>query len=197
MTDYIAQAAKEINEVEERLRILASEAIKNNQFEVATKLFPMIESLVQLQTNESEIGGSGTRLASKKLNAKKDKVTYPLFSKLGNYLNRTGWSKKYKKEYNQRIDFKYVDLVVSKVLDLAKRKEAFEMTDLIPTVKEKGGKKVKDYLTYFVISWLKNLGIVEHHGDYGYCLGTDDDVRAIIKIEWENLPKKSGQIKLK
>lgn len=182
------QSIKLLKKTEESMKGLVSDSINRNEYDGLEEVFPVLKLLTELINNvENDRVDNGQEIKKSVNHYVTNNNGYPVFTRIGDFLNRTGWSKKGRREYNQRILFDYVELVLPEVILLADRKSPFLMTDLIPKIKETNGDEVQNYKTYFVISWLKYLGLIKHHGDIGYSLNNSAKLIEQINQEWESL----------
>lgn len=91
-------------------------------------------------------------------------ASYPRFEREGERLIKIGWSKKERAEYEHKAP---LSGVVTVCRNLRLQTTAFAMEQILP-MRDDGGEDIPSYQVYLIVSWLRQLGIVERSRDEGY-----------------------------
>ncbi len=112
---------------------------------------------------------------------------YPKFLKDGNGLLKLGWSKREKKEYRHRAPRLVVDLLATKLAEVAKG-GTFTTENLFPLLEE-DGTEVSSYQAYLCLAWLRKAGLVAQQGRQGYTVADPDELPEAVEEAWGTLPR--------
>lgn len=91
--------------------------------------------------------------------------SYPRFLVSDGDLIKVGWSPKSQDEYRHRVDAGSVKRVIAMIQDAARKNRMFKVTDVSAKADE-----IPSYQIHTILAWLRNCGLVAHHGRRGYTL---------------------------
>jgi hypothetical protein len=111
---------------------------------------------------------------------------YPKFRRQAESLVKVAWSKKERKEYEQKAPKKVIDHVA---LDLARRganSDIVAVDQIVPLIGAEDGREVPSYQVYVVLAWLRALELVEVVGRQGYRLKVANIIER-VQVSWAAL----------
>jgi hypothetical protein len=172
-------------EVQQLLASAASSGLYDDIERIATiarSLDEMAASVQSAQRLERHRGvpslapsTTGQQARSRKTTRAKD---YPKFSRDGEYLVKTGWSKKNREEYLHRARFDHA-LSIAEYLSTANPSRPVPIEEIL-AVRDREGAPIPSYQVYVVIAWLRQEGLVERVGRSGYRVGDPDALRSTV-----------------
>lgn len=115
-------------------------------------------------------------------NRPKFKNSYPKFSVDGSTLVKTGWSKKKREEYVQRVPAEVFGHVLRSLKALEGRAGAVKSEEILQSL-ETQGEEVPSYQTYAVVGFLRHCGVLRqvNRGEYSI----PNDVGNAATDAWE------------
>ncbi len=143
---------------------------------IATVVAKLRDGKQQQETPKSVTG----RQVPRKQNAK-----YPIFSRRGDNLVKTGWSKKENSTYDHKANKSVLTLLANQILAAVDETGAFTTENLFPLVD--AGEEIPAYQGYLCLAWFKDIGIVAADGRSGYRLGQHFHAPEQIWEHWSNL----------
>ena len=180
------QALKYVAKCEADVRALIEQALEARQYEqipALANLAAAVAGLVATQTSEPSLTANSSpemsshavtssvtsapqaNIAVSRRVAKSNK--YPKFERTNDRLVKIGWSKKDRSEYEHKVPYDVVDVVLAALSAKLIEVEYLKMDDLIP-LDDKLGQEIPSYQTYLVVAWLRDIGVVEKQGNDGY-----------------------------
>jgi hypothetical protein len=118
---------------------------------------------------------------------------YPKFSRRGDELVKTGWSKMDQKEYNHRASRAVINAVAGAIRQIGAQGRLFHGDAMLPLKDPTDGSLIPDYQAYVALAWLKDLALVEQHGRRaGYTLAHEKQIDSTITAAWRDLPEWRG-----
>lgn len=109
---------------------------------------------------------------------------YPRFERHADRLIKLGWSKKDRSIYEHRVPFAAIRPIIEKLVSSFGKGGFLRMEAVLPIVLE-DRTEVPSYQAYLVLAWLRELGVVQRHGNDGYKLLrkrlNENDVEEFLK----------------
>lgn len=192
------RAVEALREAEGTLRSLLGEAAAAGDYGSVVSIAAwgrVLSDLLQGQpsgqprTSQMAVG-SDTRAASRSVSkpprvaAKQD---YPRFYRQKDRLVRVAWSKREKREYEQKAPYPVLDVLVSAISEKGGEGRIFGTDELLPLANS-DGTPIPDYQAYLALALLKYAGLVDQHGRQGYSVRNVAEFRSVTKAVWRNLP---------
>lgn len=111
---------------------------------------------------------------------------YPKFRRDGDRLVKVGWSRKGRKEYEQRAPIEVVWTFVRVLGERDDRGAAFVMDEVLP-LKNETGEEYPSYQSYMALAWLRSVDVVSKNGRDGYQPDASKLDEEHMRGLWENL----------
>ena len=202
--DLLQRVEAILREAESSLQMLVGEAASSGDYQAVRQVNDVAEHLAELR---SSVGGSsGQRSAQLSATSadqerevvlpakttRKKKLTrsssYPRFSRDGDQLVKTSWSKKKREAYQHRASRAVLFAMASALESEGARRRPVVMDRLLPLVLEDKG-EVPSYQAYAALAYLKDQSIVEALGRQGYRMTIGvKPAEAEVQRAWEALP---------
>lgn len=111
---------------------------------------------------------------------------YPQFAIEGDVLTKTGWSKRDRREYDQKIRREDYERVAAAMRALtAAGRGPFTAHAIVSRVETDGEEKLPDYKIYVALAFWKHGGLIRQVGRDGY--QCDQGIELQAKSSWESL----------
>jgi len=107
---------------------------------------------------------------------------YPRFERRGSDLIKIGWSKRDKREYEQKAPKTVIDRLARELGRRAGSAAPIATDDLLPAIGMVDGRDVPTYQVYVALAWFRTRGVVEAVGRQGYRILAKDIMREIEPI---------------
>lgn len=189
--DYRAEIHRVVSDAEERVRkVLVREAQggRYDGIEFAQSVGLRLKELKDLTspTSAGEIVRPADLLpSSRPTNSSRPRGKYPRFGIVDETLIKTGWTKKKKAEYMQRVPRSAFDRVTRALGDLSREEAGPIATEVIlARVDALGTQSIPTYQTYTVLYFLRTKEILRGVARGEYVLPADVEVKA--KAAWSN-----------
>lgn len=114
------------------------------------------------------------------------RTTYPKFTREGDDLVKTGWSKKGGKEYQHRAPGSIIDLVGVALVDQATDGQPITTAKLLPLEDTSLG-TLPDYQVYVCLAWMRHEGLLQTQGRQGYRVVEPSKLRQELRRRWDRL----------
>ena len=161
------QVQNALQNCELQLRECLADAASAGDYEAVKQITRIVTSVASLATSSSKPDPPSRVSRSSHSKRKSRKASkYPVFSKRGDDLIKTGWSKKEKSTYDHKANKSVVSLLVGKIFEVAGTTGVFTTDKLFPL--SESGEEVPAYQGYICLAWLKDTGIVTADGRSGY-----------------------------
>ena len=195
---HIRKACVAIEKAEGALKALPAEAASAGDYDAVQLLAEWAKQLSMLRASAAEAAPEEAPAHKPTTNSRQRRTRsrrrpargdYPRFSRTGETIVKTSWSKKRKQEYQHRGPRDVLRLVLS-ALDSAGARNRSVTTDEIFPLVTAGDTEVPSYQAYLALACLKGAGAVESRGREGYQLsiGTRALSEAADAI-WAELPE--------
>ena len=126
------------------------------------------------------------RAASRPTRVRTDRhTTYPRFERRRHDLVKIGWSKREKREYEQKAPKDVIDRIATELGRRATNGALMSTDELLPIIRPEDGHEIPTYQVYVVLAWLRAKNVVEAVGRQGYRVLAKDIAREIETI-WES-----------
>jgi hypothetical protein len=135
------------------------------------------------QLSEPAISVPTLRSANRQASKRAD---YPRFEREGERLIKIGWSKKERAEYEHKAP---LTAVVAVCANLRQQTRAFAMEQILP-MRDSAGTDIPSYQVYLVVTWLRQIGLVQRDRDEGYTAlraRLDDES---VRVAFHSLPSR-------
>lgn len=113
---------------------------------------------------------------------------YPKFSRDGDKLIKTAWSKRDRAEYEHRTPRRAVELLIEAIVKKKGEGRKFEAGDILPVKDPTTRKEIPSYQSYMALGWLRAEGLVTKKGRNGYVLKNGASSTERLNELWEALP---------
>lgn len=161
------QVQNALENCELQLRECLANAASAGDYEAVKQITRIVTSVASLTTSSSKPDPPSRGSRSSHSKRKRRKASkYPVFSKRGDDLIKTGWSKKEKSTYDHKANKSVVSLLVGKIFEVAGTSGVFTTDKLFPL--SEAGEEVPAYQGYLCLAWLKDIGVVAADGRSGY-----------------------------
>lgn len=185
--DTRKEARAAIKAAEAQIRRLATNAMESGLYDEVQQLANWAKSLAEICASD-QVADEPVRIRRKRLLPKSDNSAYPRFSKADDHILKIGWSKRTKKEYQQKAPRE----VLFDLLERLNRSEATRRPvtteSLFPLVDREGG-EVPSYQAYLVLRFLRDRGVVVSHGRKGYTIEFGGEAPSeLAKSLWAQIP---------
>lgn len=165
------RALELVRDCESRLRGLISEAAAAGELEelkAVADLAMALRKSVPASAAPSLQQGVSVTTASNPASSKQQSGShsYPRFEVEADRLVKIGWSKRERAEYEHKVPKPVAQTAFSALLR-ATGPEPFRMEDLFPFLLFEG-KMIPSYQSYLVLSWLRNMELIEKVGKDSY-----------------------------
>ena len=189
--DYQAEIHGAVSDAEERVRkvlVREAEAGRYDGIESARSVGLRLKELKDL-TNPTLAGEPAPPAdplpSPRPINSSKPRGRYPRFGIVDETLIKTGWTKKKKAEYMQRVPRSAFDRVTTALGDLSREESGPIATEVILSkVDALGTQSIPTYQTYTVLYFLRVKKILRGVARGEYVLPADVEVKA--KAAWSN-----------
>lgn len=109
---------------------------------------------------------------------------YPRFTRRGDELVKTGWSKKGRDEYQHRAPRSLLLALVGRLVEAGSTRKVLPTTAFMSGNGQEGP---SSYQFYLCLAWLRELGLVEQHGRQGYTVPQPARLRQVVDDAWAAL----------
>lgn len=159
-----------VRDCESRLRALISEAAASGELEQLKAVADLAMALRQLVPEVpaplSQQKAATNAPVSPPPKQRSKSHTYPRFEVEADRLIKVGWSKRERSEYEHKVPKPVAQAAFSAFLRTV-GSEPFRMEDLFPLLLVEG-KMIPSYQSYLVLSWLRNMELIEKVGKDSY-----------------------------
>jgi len=169
-----------VRDCESRLRVLISEAAAAGELEelkaVADLAMALRKSVPTDAGHPPQKGAPATVSAPAPTKRQSRGQVYPRFEVTADRLVKIGWSKRERAEYEHKVPKPIAQAAFSALLKGA-GSGPFRMEDLFPLLVFEG-KMIPSYQSYLVLSWLRNIKLIDKVGKDSYrwaAKGIDDE----------------------
>jgi len=107
--------------------------------------------------------------AMERRKSKRAPSPYPKFSRSGDQLIKTSWSKKGRDEYEHKAHREALTAVVDALSRAGAEQQPVQMDQVLPISADEGG-EMPTYQAYLALSFLRKVGVVSKNGRSGYQL---------------------------
>jgi len=118
---------------------------------------------------------------------------YPKFSRRGDDLLKTGWSKKQREEYVHKAPRRVIEAVAAAIARRAGNGKLFTAEQLFtpdrPLKDPTTGEKHPGYQGYVTLAWFRTSGLVQPHGRRGYTARNAERLPDALAAAWHSLPE--------
>lgn len=114
---------------------------------------------------------------------------YPRFVRQGDRFVRIAWSKRDKREYEQKAPFTVLKALTESMAHTGSDGRVFSTDELLP-IRDEDGEEVPSYQVYAALGLLKQVGLVDQHGRQGYSIPRLPELKRAVESIWRNLPEK-------
>lgn len=179
--ELIAKGKALVSECEGAVRLLMEEALANRLYNDIPSLAALAAGLSELVSGRgvgsAHVGDGAAPPSHREPSEHSDvqssaarprKDTYPRFERHTDRLVKIGWSKKDRQEYEHRAPIAAVRAVFATLLTSANKRGYIHLDRVLPIEHE--GTEIPSYQAYLVLAWLRDLGVVDKHGNDGYKL---------------------------
>jgi hypothetical protein len=184
--------------------MLVGEAASSGQYQAVRHVNDVAEQLAELRSSIAASSGQGSAQQSpipadqerkgvapaKTAERKKAprNPSYPRFSRDGDQLVKTSWSKKKRGEYQHRAPRAVLFAIANALESAGARRQPVVMDRLLPLVLE-DKREVPAYQAYAALAFLRDQSIVEALGRQGYRMTIGvRPLEAELQKGWEALP---------
>lgn len=202
--DLLSRVEAILRDAESSLQMLVAEAASSGQYQAVRHVNDVAEHLAELRSSIAATADEGSaqqsaipvdqereaRSPTKTAQRKKTPrgSSYPRFSRDGDQLVKTGWSKKNREEYQHRAPRAVLSAMASALESAGARKRPVVMDRLLPLMLE-DKREVPAYQAYAALAFLKDQSIVEALGRQGYRMTIGvKPLEAELQKGWEALP---------
>jgi hypothetical protein len=180
-----------LNEAEAALRELAAEAAQEGQYDelgvladVAQRVGDLARSLARVPSVDSD---DVPQRQTPRRRKRGSTSQYPRFSRAGNLLVKTSWSKKKRDEYEHKAPHNAFLWMTQALTAADAVRRPVPMDDLLPVLAD-DGQEIPSYQAYLALSFLREQGIVTQVGRSGYKLAMPGpEAEAAARKAWEAL----------
>ncbi len=116
------------------------------------------------------------------------KGEYPKFSRRGDQLVKTGWSKKAREEYEHKAPRRVIDALTAAIARRSGNGKRFTVEDLFPLKDPQDGSEFPGYQVYVALAWFKSAGLVKQHGRSGYTVRNSSHLAEVVATAWPQIP---------
>lgn len=196
--DLSKRADELLSRTESDLRKLLSEAAAAGDYASVVYVAGLARSLTQIIKQPTPATSLhkpattqtvGTKQAKSRNRSRQNKSAYPRFARTRDRLVRVAWSKREKKEYEQRAPLSILAALTAEMLAKGSVGRVFTTDELLP-VNDQDGAEVPTYQVYAWIALLKQVGLIEQHGRQGYSIPRPSDFKGSVEAVWRTLPEK-------
>lgn len=186
----IAKALKILAKSEADLRALVASAADTGDYDAVLRITEWAKQLSAMSGSEAKWSdvnrGAAPPTAKRSVNAQ---AAYPRFSKRGDQLVKTGWSKREKTEYQHKTPRQVAGVLARAVAEVGKDGRIFQVANLLPLTNSADGSEIPDYQVYLVIAWWRTVGLLDQHGRQGYSLPKPSRLLESVESAWAELPE--------
>jgi hypothetical protein len=187
-----------LNEAEASLLKVLAEAAVAGEYEAIDRARLAAEGVRRAAVRVSDdrrstlspapLGGRPSVVSRSRKSPKKQ--GYPMFSISDGALLKTGWSKKSKKEYAQRVPKESFDRVVDALKEAAQRSDGPVSSDLLFSILATAQPELPSYQAYSALGFLQARSVIRKVGRGEYAL--PQGVEAACLQAWEDAAEKEG-----
>lgn len=112
---------------------------------------------------------------------------YPRFYRQGDRLVRVAWSKREKREYEQKAPYAVIEALIAAITELGSDGRIFGTDKLLPLTGE-DDTPFPDYQAYLGLALFKHAGLIDQHGRQGYSVPNAVEFPSMTRAVWKNLP---------
>lgn len=181
-------------DAEGRLREAAAKAAANGEYDalsVITRWAMALKSMAAEMSIDSSASqpavaaGAGKAAVGNSLQPKPS-ARMPIFTRDGDTLVKTAWSRKSKNEYKHRAPADVITTVASCLSEWRPSRRLLTGEQLLDAYAEKKG-TVVSYQIYVALGWMAQIGLVNRHGRSGYSVPKPSTIVSDVQEAWDAL----------
>jgi hypothetical protein len=201
--DLLGRAESALVSCEEEIQRLVAEAASSSMYDEIEQLTGYARSLNEMArrvastqrldklTDAGVISSTARRTEPSQPKRSTSKTDYPRFSRDGDDLVKTGWSKKKREEYVHRARRNQAESIALGLADRGRDKRVMTI-DEIMTIHDSAGTEIPSYQVYLTLAWLRREGLVDRRGRNGYVVPEPDGLSEAFSDLWSTLPNHKG-----